>query len=635
MAALLLTCATACGNSAGSPEEAYQRGVAALDKGQARTARIEFMNAIKLAPDDPKIRLMQARTYLLLEDGIAAEAELRRARQLGVAPSESGHLLAHAALLQDDPQRAIDESVKAARPHAAYAARIRGRAYVALGDDERAAGAFDQAIAADAKDAAVWIDVGRFRRSNGDLAGAMQAADRAVALAPNQVDALVLRGELTRGQYGLAASLPWFDRALEIDPNSITALLERATTLGDLGRMSEMLEATREVLSLQPGNPMAFYLQSTLAARARNYQLARSLYQRTNGALDDQPAGMLLGAAIEYQTGNVEQAIKRLDRLVAMQPGNRKARRLLAASHWKRGDAQQTVTTLQPLAERADADSYSLRLMGRALRRLGRREEAAEYLARASQPQRRGGPALLAAPVDDKQFAILREAAESRPNHAPTQVAYIGALLSRGLGDEALQRARRLQSANPGAPDAHLLVGDALGIKGDFAAAAQEYRKAANLSFTEPVALRMIEALQRSGQGAAAAQVLELFLSQNPRNVPAQLLAANLYMQQRQWAKAAATYEDLRQRLGDGDAVMLNNLAWAYSELGRYREAIPLARKAWALDRANPATTDTLGWLLYRSGTDRKGGLALIERAARAAPEDPMIRQHLAAARRG
>jgi cellulose synthase operon protein C len=506
---------------------------------------------------------------------------------------------------------------------------------MALGDDEKAAEAFDQAIAANAGDAQVWIDVGRFRRSNGDLAGAMQAADRALALAPSDVDALVLRGELTRGQYGLAAALPWFDRALEIDPNSISALLERSTTLGDLGRMSQMLEGTRKVLSLQPGNPMAFYLQAMLAARARNYKLARSLYQRTDGALDDKPAAMLLGAAIEYQTGNVEQAIKRLDRLVAMQPGNRKARRLLAASHWKRGDARQTVAILQPLAERPDADSYSLRMMGNALRRLGRRAEAAQYLARASQPQHRGGPALLSSPVDDKQLAMMRSDAEARPSHAPTQIAYIGALLSRGLGDEALERARRLQQAHPGAPDAHVLVGDALGIKGDFAGAANEYRKAANLSFTEPVALRMIEALQRSGQGATAAHVLELFLSQNPRNVPAQLLAANLYIEQRQWAKAARTYEDLRKRLGDGDAVMLNNLAWAYSELGRYREAIPLARKAWTLDRANPATTDTLGWLLYRSGTDKKQGLALIERAARAAPENPLIRQHLAVARRG
>ena len=46
----------------------------------------------------------------------------------------------------------------------------------------------------------------------------------------------------------------------------------------------------------------------------------------------------------------------------------------------------------------------------------------------------------------------------------------------------------------------------------------------------------------------------------------------------------------LRRRLGDNDATTLNNLAWAYSETGDFESAIPLARRAWALDRDNPAT---------------------------------------------
>jgi tetratricopeptide (TPR) repeat protein len=171
-------------------------------------------------------------------------------------------------------------------------------------------------------------------------------------------------------------------------------------------------------------------------------------------------------------------------------------------------------------------------------------------------------------------------------------------------------------------------------MRGAFAAAAQEYRKAANLAFTEPVAMRLIEALERSGQPAASTQVLELFLQQNPRSVSAQLLAANRYLQARQWAAAINLYEGLRRRLGDRDAVMLNNLAWAYSERGDYERAIPLARKAWTLDKDNPATADTLGWLLFKSGKDKAGGLALLQRAARGAPSDADIMRHLEAASR-
>jgi Flp pilus assembly protein TadD len=47
---------------------------------------------------------------------------------------------------------------------------------------------------------------------------------------------------------------------------------------------------------------------------------------------------MLLASAIDYHYGNFEQALKRLRRLVAMRPNDRKARRLLAACYWRLGD---------------------------------------------------------------------------------------------------------------------------------------------------------------------------------------------------------------------------------------------------------------------------------------------------------
>ena len=634
LAALLLAGTAACSNAAASnPEESYRRGVAALEHGQPRTARVELMNALQANPNDRRARIAQARTFLMLRDGVAAESEVRRAREAGAPAPQTAHLLAHALLLQGENRRAVEEAAAAAPEHAAYAARIRGRAHMALNDNARAAEEFGRAMQAGPRDSQVWTDVAMFRRATGELGGALEATDRAVALNPRNVEALSLRGELTRSQYGLAAAIPWFDRALEVDPENVNTLLERAATLGDLGRMRDMLRDSRKVLELSPGHPVAYYLQAMLAARGRDFPLARAIYQRTEGRLDATPAGMLLASAIDYQTGNVEQAVRRLQRLVGEQPGNRKARRLLAASQWRMGDVAGTIATLRPIADRPDADSYTLSLIGRALERQGDTRAASVYLARAAQPQGRALTALDAGNVTDEQLAALRRAAAARPDHAPTQIMLVAALLGRGLGDEALRRALRLQAANPGAPDAHVLVGDARGIRGDFAGAAEEYRKAANIAFTEPVALRMIEALQRSNRGAAAEQVLALFLQQNPRNVPALVLAGGRQMQARNWPEAIRIYESLRQRLGDRDATILNNLAWAYSEQGDYARAVPIARRAWELDRDNPATADTLGWILYKSGA-RAEGLVLLERAARGAPTDGEIRRHLEEARR-
>jgi tetratricopeptide (TPR) repeat protein len=637
-AAALLAGTAACSNApsgAGGAQGAYQRGIAALEKNLPAEARIEFMNAIKANPNDGRVRIAQARTYLLLGDGVAAEAELARARQLNVPLAETHHLMAHALLLQNRADDALAEAAKAPPAHAAYAARMRGRAQMVLANAAGAGAAFDEAIAAGGNDSAVWTDVARFRRGTSDIGGAVAAADKAVQLDPRNIDALTLRGELTRSQYGLAAAMPWFDRALQIDPNHVPTLTERAATLGDLGRMTEMLAETRKILAVAPKNPTAYYLQAMLAARAKKFDLARSLYLRTGGALDDKPAGMLLASAIDFETGNAEQAIQRLQKLVGSQPDNVKARRLLAASQWRLGDVAGTIQTLRPLADRPDADSYVLTLIGKAYDRQGNSEVAARYLARAAEPQRRTATALLDGPIDDAQLAALRRKLELSPKDAQLQVQLIRALLGRGLGGEALQRARAMQAGNPGVPDAHVLVGDARGITGDYPGAVEEYRKAANLAFTEPVAMRLIEALRNSGNANGAARVLELYLHQNPQNVPAQLMAANAFLQAKQWDGAIALYERLRKRTGDRDASVLNNLAWAYSEKGDVRRALPIAKKAWELDKKNPATSDTYGWLLFKSGQDKAQGLALIEQASRGAPTDAQIRDHLTAARRG
>ncbi|MEA1015124.1 tetratricopeptide repeat protein [Sphingosinicella sp. LY1275] len=620
-----------CSNAA--PErDPYAKGVAALAADDPRTARVQFLNAIQADPANAAARVMQARTYLALGDGSAAETEIAEAIKRGVAAEDVAHLLAHARLLRGEAQQALDALQRARPEHAAVTARLRAEALHALGDGGAGA-AFDQAISLAPDDAILWTAVGRFRRDNGNLAGALEAADRAIRLKPRLVDALLLRGALTRSQYGLAAALPWFNRAVEVDSAHVPALLERAATLGDLGRANAMLADTRKILSLSEGNERAYYLQSTLAARAGKFDLARSLYARTKGRFDREPAAMLLASAIDFQTGSIEQAAQRLARLIDQQPGNRKARRLLAASYWRLGDPAATVAALRPIVDLPDADSYSLSLIGMALAKQGDRDGAARYLARAAQPQSRS-PTAIGAPVTSAELAEIRAYAASRPGHAPAQLKLIGALLSNGIGDEALQRALVLQAANPGAPDAHVLVGDARGIGGDFAGAAEEYRKAANLAFTEPTAMRLIEALQRSAQPTKAAQVLQLFLQQNPQSVPARLMLATRMMETRDWPGAIRVYEGLRRRLGDRDAVMLNNLAWAYSEEGELEAALPLARKAWSLDKDNPATADTYGWLLVKSGRDKVQGLVLLERAARGAPTDALIRRHLEEARR-
>lgn len=627
MLALLAVPALAADRAAA--EAAMRRAVAAFGGGDPRTARVEMQNALKADPGWAAGHAMQARILLALGDGQGAEAELDRAVGAGMPAAGISAFLAHAHVLNGNGEAALAALDRDPPPagQAAYAMRVRAQALAASGDMAEAETAFDRSLDLAPDDVATWVALGRFRMDVADQAGAVAAADRAMAIAPRSVDAMVLKGILVRNQYGLVAALPWFERAIETDPQDVDALLETAATLGDLGRARDMLAMTRRVLALDVRNVRAFYLQAVLAARARDFGLARGLVQRTGDALDDVPGGMLLQAVLEIDAGSYEQAIARLDRLASMQPENLRVRRLLGAAQWRAGNYQDAIDALRPIADRPDADVYALTVMGRALEAVDARDEAAAYLDRASASAPSGGAFF---PGGGDLGTLSRDAAVDRG--APARIRYIRGLLAAGHGEQAVAEARALQRANPGTPAAHILVGDALGALGKPLDAAEAYRLAANISFNEPVALRLIDALDRGGRHADAMATLHLFLSQNPRNVAALLLASDYFQAAEQWGDSIRILEGLRARMGNRDALILNNLAWAWFRKGDGDRALAYAARAYALTPANPAAADTFGWLLFQTKTDRRAGIELLEKARAIAPAASAVHWHLAQA---
>src|SRR5258706_6402331 len=84
----------------------------------------------------------------------------------------------------------------------------------------------------------------------------------------------------------------------------------------------------------------------------------------------------------------------------------------------------------------------------------------------------------------------------------------------------------------------------------------------------------------------------------------------------------------LRKR--PGNALALNNLAWAYQQVKDPR-ALQTAEQAYKLKPDNAAVADTLGWMLVEQG-NAKRGLEVLQKAVTAAPKALEIRYHLAQA---
>ena len=102
---------------------------------------------------------------------------------------------------------------------------------------------------------------------------------------------------------------------------------------------------------------------------------------------------------------------------------------------------------------------------------------------------------------------------------------------------------------------------------------------------------------------------------EDPQDLAAQRLLANMRLAARDWKGAVAAYDHVRARTGDHDAVLLNNSAWARHESGDARGALADATRAYELAPDNIATADARGWMLLKTGRDRPAALALLGRS--------------------
>jgi tetratricopeptide (TPR) repeat protein len=351
-----------------------------------------------------------------------------------------------------------------------------------------------------------------------------------------------------------------------------------------------------------------------VAARAGDWPLARTLLARIRGADADQPAVLQAKAAVELALDTPSAAERYAALLVEQQPDNVVGRRLLALAQVRGDNPRGAMMTLDPITIRADADSWSLLLLSNSFSGLEWQADARQPLDRASRLVRGDAPPLPAA---------MNASASLDPKVA---IPTIRALLARGEGAAALSIATRLADANPGVAQARLLVGDAAMMVGDSRAAAAQFRRASALRYDEPVMLRLVHALVRSGDREGAGEAIRQFQMRWPENVAAMRTAASFAAEQGDWTGSAAQLRAALARTGPNDALLLAQLARCEVELGDAGSALAYARRAYRLLPGNATISGVYGFALAKAGGPTQDARDLLSKAVNLAPEDLLLR---------
>ncbi len=528
-----------------------------LAKKDSPAAVVELMNALMVAPESPEVRFLLGTAMRDAGDPIGAEVELRKSIDYGypaakVMPEILAALLdqgAYAKVLKESEAPAVDD----AKAQAAILA-ARGDALLASGQRPDAATAYTQALLSDPDNTRARVGEARVAALAGDTAKAQQVVSALLARDPSVTDAWLLQAALLSSKGDRDGARNAYEKAIDAAPYDVKAYAALIPILVQEGQMDE---AARRFTAMKKAAPKAIptaYADALISYHKGDKEHARTAIRRVLKAAPGDERARLLGGAVEHDFGSYALAIKLLEPVVAGNPKQAYARRLLASALLRSGKGADAQSVLAPLIDAANTDP-GIALLAGQVALSNRAPEAA--LARAQgllakdeknlQALLLAGRALLALGRVDEGLARLDAAAAAQPDQPAADLVAIEALLTQRKLDAARTRAAKLAERLPNNAESQHALGQVLRASGDAPGARAAFEKALGLSPGLTLAGRDLAGiLINEGKAGEAVEVLRKLTARDPdRSENVLLLVAAL-------VKANAPAADILATLDEG-----------------------------------------------------------------------------------
>lgn len=626
LAALL---AAACSES---PESLLASGKDYLARNDSPAAIIQIKNALQQNPGLAEGRYLLGKALLESGDPVAAEVELRKARDLGYPDDQLLPQLARTLMAKGAFRKVVDDLAKAELSSPESRAEVQttlGMAYTALGDRPSAAAALDAALAAQAGHAPALLAQASLKAGEGDLAGALVQVAAVLEKAAENHQAWQLKGDLLQAGGEREAALAAYRKALELRPEFLPAHFALAFAFLQQARLEEAAGQLETLKKLAPRHPQTLYLEAQLAYRKKEFARVRELTQQLLRIAPNHPGILELAGAGEYQLKSLLQAESYLGKALQQAPDLAMARRLLIAIYLSQGEAKKALDALQPVLGKIDDDPALLTLAGGVFLHNGDLRKAEEYAAKAAaldpKDARKRTTLALAHIMQghaETAFAELEEIAAG-DSGTTADLALIASYLQRKEGGKALDAVAALEKKQPDNPIVHQLRGRALLLRQDVAGARRSFERALAVSptyFPAAAALASLDLGERRPE--AARQRFEAILAADGKNMQAYVALAELR------ARSGGTADEVAALLGKavaaqpGEAtprLLLVDLHLRHKDAKR---ALAAAQEAAAALPERPEILDALGRAQVAAG-DFNQGLATYNKLAGLQPASP------------
>jgi tetratricopeptide (TPR) repeat protein len=630
-----------CGSADSRRASHIARGQQYLAEGKLEKARVEFGNALQIAPNDADARYLSGLVAERLGNMRQAAAHYHGAIDINPEHVKARAGLAHMYVFGGVPDKALELVAPALVKHPddpdLLTVRAAARAQLkdvpgGLADAERAV-----KLAPDNENAVALLS--GFYRQSGQQARAVELLEATLQRLPNSVDLRQVLANIYLGAGDRARAEEQLKRVIAIKPQLLSLRYQLAAFYIGGKQLDEAERTLKEAMAAAPESdepklayaeflatqrssqqgeaalkefvarePREFNLQLGLGAmqlRAGKSAEALATYRAVIDGDPDGPAGVMARdrvAAIEIAAGRRDEALALIAEALKHNPRDNDALTMRGNLALERGDPVAAIADLRAVLRDQPGTVPVLRSLARAHLGNGEPQLAEEALHNAMQAAPRDtavrmdlAQLLMQTQRADQAIALLEEGVRASPNDATLRETLVRSYFSRGDLDAARTAAEDLRTLRPDAAAGPLLAGLVAQAQKRPEDARRDFEQALKLAPNSPEALAALARLELArGEGDKAVALVRAAVEREPKSAVSHNLLGELYVATRAYPQAITALD----------------------------QAIELAPNWW-LPYRNLA-------LAKAASGDRAGGLAAYEAGVRATHE-PTLAVDLAA----
>lgn len=426
---------------------------------------------------------------------------------------------------------------------------------------------------------------------------ALKVANNLVKASPKKPLPYLYRGQVLMYRGDLKGAAAAFSDGLKVDPKFVPARYYRAQVLAAQGETAEAGKELDRVLAQDPKNALALIRKAQLAIQdGREETVVPSLKKAIEAAPRDPTPSMVL-ATYYLSQKDYKQAEGYANSALKISPNSEEGVALLGQIQFARGSHDQASATFRRLVNIMPQSSGAQILLGNAL------------VATKNQ----GGA-----------LSAFSRAVELDPTSIQARNALIDFSLKSGQSDRALNVTKEYAKSYPGAT-ADILMASTLSKMKKYKEAQETLAKGYETHPTAELAIAYARMAQMTGDQKKALSILSGWVGKNPSDIDGRREYGSLLLTSGDDAGALQQFEAVLKQQ-PYDVVALNNVGWLIQKKDPKR-AMQLVGLAAKIQPQSAAILDTLGWLKWQAN-DKKGAIALLERAHRLDSNDPEIAYH-------